>query len=202
MERIIIHSDMNSCYASIECSLNPELKGKPVAVGGSVEDRHGIILAKTAEAKRYGVATGEAIWQAKRKCPDLIVVPPHFDIYAKYSAYARDIYRRFTDKIEPMGLDEAWCDITGSILLFGSVENITDQIREAFKSELGITVSVGVSYNKIFAKLGSDFAGIDEVVTITKENYKNIVWPLPVSAYLVAAPTLPLNMQPNDTAPM
>lgn len=178
MERIIIHSDMNSCYASIECSLNPELKGKPVAVGGSVEDRHGIILAKTAEAKRFGVTTGEAIWQAQRKCPDLIVVPPHFDIYAKYSNLARDIYRRYTDLIEPMGLDEAWCDITGSLLLFGSVENITDGIRKAFREELGITVSIGVSYNKIFAKLGSDLAGIDEVVTITKENYKDVVWPL------------------------
>ena len=184
MERIIIHSDMNSCYASIECSLNPELKGKPVAVGGSVEDRHGIILAKTAEAKRYGVATSEAIWQAKRKCPDLIVVPPHFDIYSQYSDLARDIYRRFTDKIEPMGLDEAWCDITGSLLLFGSVENITSQIREAFKSELGITVSIGVSYNKIFAKLGSDLAGIDEVVAITKDDYKDIVWPLHVSSIM------------------
>ena len=184
MERIIIHSDMNSCYASIECSLNPELKGKPVAVGGSVEDRHGIILAKTAEAKRYGVTTGEPIWQAQRKCPDIIVVPPHFDIYARYSALARDIYRRYTDKIEPMGLDEAWCDITGSILLFGSVENITDGIREAFKDELGITVSIGVSYNKIFAKLGSDLAGIDEVVTITKENYKDTVWPLGVGSIM------------------
>lgn len=184
MERIIIHSDMNSCYASIECSLNPELKGKPVAVGGSVEDRHGIILAKTAEAKKFGVATGEAIWQAKQKCPDLIVVPPHFDIYAKYSWLAREIYRRYTDKIEPMGLDEAWCDITGSILLFGSVQNITDAIRAAFKNELGITVSIGVSFNKIFAKLGSDLAGVDEVVTITKENYKDIVWPLSVSSIM------------------
>ncbi len=184
MERIIIHSDMNSCYASIECSLNPELKGKPVAVGGSVEDRHGIILAKTAEAKKFGVATGEAIWQAQRKCPDLIVVPPHFDVYAEYSELARDIYRRYTDKIEPMGLDEAWCDITGSLLLFGSVENITDGIRNAFKNELGITVSIGVSYNKIFAKLGSDLAGIDEVVTITKDNYKDIVWPLNVGSIM------------------
>ncbi len=184
MERIIIHSDMNSCYASIECSLNPELKGKPVAVGGSVEDRHGIILAKTAEAKNFGVTTGEPIWQAEKKCPGLIIVPPHFDIYAKYSALAREIYRRYTDKIEPMGLDEAWCDITGSILLFGSVENITDGIREAFKNELGITVSIGVSYNKIFAKLGSDLAGIDEVVTITKENYKDIVWPLSVGSIM------------------
>lgn len=184
MERIIIHSDMNSCYASIECSLNPELKGKPVAVGGSVEDRHGIILAKTAEAKKFGVRTGEAIWQAHKKCPNLIVVPPHFDIYAKYSAFARDIYRRYTDKIEPMGLDEVWCDITGSILLFGSVENITDGIREAFKNELGITVSIGVSYNKIFAKLGSDLAGVDEVVFITKDNYKDVVWPLSVSSIM------------------
>lgn len=184
MERIIIHSDMNSCYASIECSLNPELKGKPVAVGGSVEDRHGIILAKTAEAKKFGVSTGEAIWQAQKKCPDLIVVPPHFDIYAKYSALARDIYRRYTDKIEPMGLDEAWCDITGSLLLFGSVENITDGIRKAFREELGITVSIGVSYNKIFAKLGSDLAGIDEVVTITKENYRDVVWPLKVESIM------------------
>lgn len=184
MERIIIHSDMNSCYASIECSLNPELKGKPVAVGGSVEDRHGIILAKTAEAKKFGVTTGEAIWQAQRKCPDLIVVPPHFDIYAEYSALARDIYRRYTDEIEPMGLDEAWCDITGSILLFGSAENITDGIRKAFKEELGITVSIGVSFNKVFAKLGSDLAGTDEVVTITKENYKDVVWPLEVGAIM------------------
>lgn len=184
MKRIIIHSDMNSCYASIECSLNPELKGKAVAVGGSVENRHGIILAKTPEAKKYGVVTGEAIWQAKRKCPDLIVVPPHFDIYAKYSRLARDIYRRYTDRIEPMGLDEAWCDITGSLLLFGSVENITDGIRKAFREELGITVSIGVSYNKIFAKLGSDLAGCDEVVTITEENYKDIVWPLPVSSIM------------------
>lgn len=184
MERIIIHSDMNSCYASIECSLNPELKGKPVAVGGSVEDRHGIILAKTAEAKKFGVTTGEAIWQAQRKCPDLIVVPPHFDIYAEYSALARDIYRRYTDEIEPMGLDEAWCDITGSILLFGSAKNITNGIRKAFKEELGITVSIGVSFNKIFAKLGSDLAGTDEVVTITKENYKDVVWPLEVGAIM------------------
>lgn len=184
MKRIIIHSDMNSCYASIECSLNPDLKGKAVAVGGSVENRHGIILAKTPEAKKYGVTTGEAIWQAKRKCPDLIVVEPHFDVYAKYSRLAREIYRRFTDRIEPMGLDEAWCDITGSILMFGSVENITDEIRRAFREELGITVSIGVSYNKIFAKLGSDLAGCDEVVTITEENYKDVVWPLPVSAIM------------------
>lgn len=184
VKRIIIHSDMNSCYASIECSLNPDLKGKAVAVGGSVEERHGIILAKSPEAKKYGVATGEAIWQAKRKCPELIVIEPHFDVYMKYSRLARDIYRRYTDKIEPMGLDEAWCDITGSLLLFGSVQNITDEIRKAFREELGVTVSIGVSYNKIFAKLGSDLASCDEVVTITEDNFKDVVWPLPVSSIM------------------
>jgi nucleotidyltransferase/DNA polymerase involved in DNA repair len=116
--------------------LNPELKPYPIAVCGDQEERHGIVLAKNYKAKAFGVSTGEAIWQAQRKCPDLIVVPPHFDIYAKYSALARDIYRRYTDKIEPMGLDEAWCDITGSLLLFESVENITNGIRKAFKEEL------------------------------------------------------------------
>lgn len=184
MERVIIHSDMNSCYASIECSLNPELKGKPVAVGGSVEDRHGIILAKTAEAKKYGVKTAEAIWQAKIKCPDLIVVEPHFDWYVKYFKLARKIYARYTDKIEPMGLDEAWCDLTGSIRLFGSVDRITDEIRDAFKNELGITVSIGVSYNKIFAKLGSDLADVDSVVKINKENFKDDIWSLPVGTMM------------------
>ncbi len=182
MERVIIHSDMNSCYASIECSLNPELRGKPVAVGGSVEDRHGIILAKSEEAKKCGVKTGEVIWQAKQKCPDLIVIPPHFDQYVKYSNLAHKIYLRYTDKIEPMGLDEAWCDITGSIKVFGSAEIICREIRESFKSELGITVSIGLSFNKTFAKLGSDLAGRDEVCEISKDNFKEKVWPLPVRA--------------------
>ncbi|MBQ9913382.1 MAG: DNA polymerase IV [Clostridia bacterium] len=184
MERVIIHSDMNSCYASIECSLNPELKGKPVAVGGSVEDRHGIILAKTEQAKKCGVKTGEPIYQAKNKCPDLIIVRPHFESYLKYFSLAHEIYARYTDKIEPMGLDEAWCDLTGSIALFGSAEGIADEIRESFKKELGITVSVGISYNKIFAKLGSDIAANDSVYTITREDYKEKVWPLPAGAMM------------------
>lgn len=184
MERVIIHSDMNSCYASIECSLNPELKGKPVAVGGSVEDRHGIILAKTEQAKVCGVTTGEPIWQAKNKCPDLIVIKPHFDKYLKYFRLAHDIYARYTDKIEPMGLDEAWLDLTGSILLFGSAQRIIDEIRESFKNELGLTVSVGLSYNKIFAKLGSDLAEKDGVYKITRENYKDEIWTLPAGAMM------------------
>lgn len=184
MERVIIHSDMNSCYASIECSLNPELMGKAVAVGGSEEDRHGIILAKTEEAKAFGVKTGEPIWQAKNKCPDLIVVRPHFENYLKYFSLAHDIYARYTDRIEPMGLDEAWCDITGSIMLFGSADKIADEIREAFKSELGITVSIGISFNKIFAKLGSDLASKDSVYKITKDDFKEKLWPLPAGAMM------------------
>ncbi len=173
---------MNSCYASIECSLNPELKGKPMAVGGNEESRHGIILAKNEEAKKYGVKTAEPLWQARQKCPGLIIVEPHYDIYKEYSRMAHDIYARYTDIIEPMGLDEVWCDLTGSITLFGSAHNIIREIMESFKSELGITVSIGLSYNKIFAKLGSDLAGRDEFFEITKENYREKVWKLPVSA--------------------
>ncbi len=184
MERIIIHSDMNSCYASVECSLNPELKGKPVAVGGSEENRHGIILAKSEEAKKYGVKTGETIWKAKQKCPDLIIIEPHFEQYIKYSKLAHQIYARYTDRIEPMGLDEVWCDLTGSIKAFGSVENICKEIREAFKNELGITVSIGVSFNKIFAKLGSDLAGKDSVCFITAEDFKEKIWHLPATAIM------------------
>lgn len=182
MDRIIIHSDMNSCYASIECSLNPELKGKAMAVGGNEASRHGIILAKSEEAKKFGVKTAEPLWQARQKCPGLIIVEPHYDIYKEYSRRAHDIYSRFTDRIEPMGLDEVWCDLTGSITLFGSAYNIIREIMESFKKELDITVSIGLSYNKIFAKLGSDLAGRDEFFEITKDNYKEKVWGLPASA--------------------
>ena len=184
MERIIIHSDMNSCYASIECSLNPALKGKPVAVGGSREERHGIILAKNEEAKKYGVKTGEVIWQAQRKCPGLIVVPPHFDVYMKYSALASKIYSDYSDRIEPMGLDEVWCDLTGYAKNYEEAKDIADEIRCRFKDELGITVSIGISFNKIFAKLCSDLAGRDEVYTVTPDNFKEKLWKLPVSSMM------------------
>lgn len=182
MERVIIHSDMNSCYASIECSLNPNLIGKPMAVGGNEESRHGIILAKSEQAKKFGVKTGETIWQARQKCPELVIVEPHHDIYKEYSRKAHEIYLRYTDMIEPMGLDEVWCDLTGSIMLFGTPYKIITEIQEAFKNELGITVSIGLSFNKVFAKLGSDLAGKDEFFEITKENYREKVWKLPVAA--------------------
>lgn len=183
-ERVILHCDMNNCYASIEMKLNPELRGKPIAVGGSKEDRHGIILAKSEEAKKFGVKTAEVIWQAQRKCPGLIIVPPHFEEYHKYSEAARRIYMEYTDLIEPFGLDECWLDVTGSQLLFGTGEQIAHTIRKRIKKELGITVSVGVSFNKVFAKLGSDLKKPDAVTCIPMTEYTDIVFPLPVSALL------------------
>lgn len=181
MERVILHSDLNACYASIECMLNPELREKPVAVAGSIEDRHGIILAKSQEAKERGVKTGEAIWEAKQKCRDLITVTPHYDEYIRYSNLVRDIYRRYTDLIEPFGLDEAWLDVTGSQRLFGTGEQIANDIRKTVKYELGLTVSVGVSFNKVFAKLGSDLKKPDAVTVITRDDFKEKLWHLPAN---------------------
>ena len=182
-DRVILHSDCNCFYASVECLLNPQIKNKPVAVGGDVENRHGIILTKNEIAKKFKVNTGEAIWQAKRKCPDLIVVPPHFDIYKKFSKATRQIYYDYTDRIEPFGLDEAWLDLTGNIENcdgFKTAKIISDRI----KKELGITVSIGVSFNKIFAKFGSDYKKPDAITCITRENFRDIVWNSPAGDLL------------------
>lgn len=184
MERVILHSDLNSFYASVECMKNPEIRDKPVAVGGSVEQRHGIILTKNLIAKGYGVRTGEAIWQAKQKCPGLIVVPPDYKTYLYFSSEARKIYGCYTDLIESFGIDECWLDVTESCKLFGSGEYIANEIRRRMKEELGITSSIGVSYNKIFAKLGSDMKKPDATTVITRNDFKQKVWPLPVSDLL------------------
>lgn len=184
MKRRILHCDMNNFYASVECMLNPELKGKAVAVCGSQEERHGIVLAKNYAAKAYGVSTGEAIWQAKQKCKDLIIVPPHYDCYIKYSRLAREIYSRFTDKIEPFGMDECWLDITGTDKLFGTAEKVANDIKEIIKFELGLTISVGVSFNKIFAKLGSDMKKPDAVTCIFENDFREKIWHLPASDML------------------
>lgn len=184
MERVILHSDMNNFYASVECMLNPKLKGHPVAVCGSTEERHGIVLAKNYEAKKYNIQTGEVTWQAKQKCRDLIVVPPHYDQYIKYSKLAREIYSRYTDLIQPFGMDECWLDVSGSTNLFGSGFEIAKQISETIKFELGLTVSIGVSFNKIFAKLGSDMKKPDAITCIDKENIKDKIWNLPASDLL------------------
>ena len=183
--RSVLHIDMNACYASIECLYDPSIRNLPVAVGGDVEARHGIILAKNQIAKRFGVKTGEALWQAKQKCPELHIVPPHFDRYLRFSRMAREIYVDYTDLVEPFGLDEVWCDVTGTQKLHErGMEALANEIRERVKFELGITVSVGASWNKIFAKLGSDYKKPDAVTVFTPGNYRDKVWPLPAADLL------------------
>lgn len=184
MSRIILHCDMNNFYASVECFTNPDLRDKCVAVCGSVEDRHGIVLAKNEKAKRFGVKTAETVYSAKRKCPGLVIVPPHFDKYAYYSKKAFDIYCRYTELVEPFGMDECWLDVTGSTLLFGNGEKIANEIRTTIKKELGLTVSIGVSFNKVFAKLGSDLKKPDAVTVISEQNYKQITNELPVNSII------------------
>ncbi len=184
MDRVILHCDMNNFYASVEAMLNPALKGLPIAVCGSAEERHGIVLAKSEAAKACGVSTGEAIWQAKQKCPALVTVPPHYEEYARVSRAARRIYERYTDEVEPFGMDECWLDCTGSTRLFGSGEEIAERIRREISSELGVTVSIGVSFNKIFAKLGSDMKKPDAITVIPRESFREMIWGLPVTDLL------------------
>ena len=179
MDRVILHSDCNNFYASVECMLNPSLKGKFVAVGGNEEERHGIILAKNEAAKRMGVKTGETLWQAKLKCPDLIIVPPHYEQYIAVSAATREIYHDNTNQVEPFGLDEAWLDVTGEDGLTAA-----RRISARIKRELGITVSIGVSFNKVFAKLGSDYKKPDAITVIDRNNFRTLAWGLPVTDLL------------------
>ena len=182
--KTILHCDLNNFFASVECRDNPELKDVPTAVCGSSEERKGIVLAKNEPAKAFGIVTGEPVWQAKRKCPSLQTVPPHFSRYQHFSREVQQIYLRYTDLMEPFGIDESWLDVTGSRRLFGTGEEIANQIREAVKNELGLTISVGVSFNKIFSKLGSDMKKPDAVTVITPENFKEKIWPLPVNSLL------------------
>lgn len=184
LDRIILHCDLNGFYASVECLLNPQLRDVPMAVAGNPETRHGIILAKNELAKKYKIQTAETIWQAKKKCPKLVLVPPHHSEYVKYSRLVNEIYNDFTDLVEPFGIDENYLDVTGVCHIFGSGKQIADKIRATVKEKLGLTISVGVSYNKIFAKLGSDYKKPDATTEITRENYKDIVFPLPVTDLL------------------
>lgn len=183
--RSILHCDANNFYASVECLLDSSLKGKAVAVSGNPDKRHGIILAKNELAKKFGIKTGEVIWQAKQKCPDLILVAPQYDKYVQISDKLFEIYSSYTDRVEPFGIDECWLDVTGSKRLFGSGEQIAERLRQQVKDEIGITISVGVSFNKIFAKLGSDIKKPDAVTIIDKDNFKDKVWKLPVSDMLM-----------------
>ena len=180
-DRIILHVDANNFYASVECAFNSNLKNKPVAVSGDPTKRNGIILAKNQIAKSFGVLTGEAIWQAKEKCPNLICLPPRMPLYEEYSKHLRDIYKKYTHLVEPFGIDECWLDITETHKIFGFSLKIASDIREEVKKSLNITVSVGISFCKLFAKLGSDLKKPDAVTCIYRENFKQIVYPLPIT---------------------
>ena len=185
MDKVILHCDANNFYASVACMLDKSLEGKCVAVAGDPTKRHGIILAKNQRAKEMGVKTGDVIWEAQKKCPDLVLVAPRYDMYVKYSDILFDIYTQYTDRVEPFGIDECWLDVTHSLKLFGSGEKIADTLRERIKKEVGITISVGVSFNKIFAKLGSDMKKPDATTVISRENYRQKTWGLPASDMLM-----------------
>ena len=189
MERVVLHSDCNCFYASVEMHRNPHLRGTAMVVGGDEEARHGIVLAKSPLAKAAGVKTGEALWEARKKCPGLIVVPPDYRAYMRYSHLARMIYYDYTDRVEPFGLDESWLDITGTVGRFGGEPRlVAEEISERVKAELGITVSVGVSWNKIFAKLGSDIDPGDGIVEINRDKYQQMVWPLATKEMIYVGP--------------
>lgn len=186
--RIVLHADLNNFFASVECLDHPSYRGHPVAVCGDPEKRHGIVLAKNELAKKYGVTTGEAIFQAKKKCPSLLTVPAHYDRYMLFSRSAREIYRRYTDRVEPFGMDEAWLELTGSVGVKSMEDGarVADEIRKTVRKELGITLSVGVSDNKVFAKLGSDYKKPDAVTVLSPREYGAITAGLPISDILFA----------------
>ncbi|MBQ3259102.1 MAG: DNA polymerase IV, partial [Clostridia bacterium] len=180
MDRTILHCDCNNFFASVECVFRPELRDVPMAVCGDPKNRHGIVLAKNQLAKQYGIVTAETVWQAKRKCPELVLVPPHYDRYEEFSKRINEIYCEYTDRVEPFSVDESWLDVTGSQRLFGDGVTIADSLRRRVREEVGVTISVGVSFNKWFAKMGSDYRKPDATTPITRENYREILYPMPV----------------------
>lgn len=183
MDRKILHVDQNCFFASVEMKNNPSLRNVPMAVGGDQEQRHGIILAKNPLAGKYGIKTADVIWEAKQKCPNLVIVPAHYDAYSYYSQKAFEMYCQYTDRVEPFGIDECWLDLT-DICGSGDIKDTADEIRNRVKKELGLTCSVGASFNKAFAKLGSDYKKPDATTLITMDNFKDIVWTLPVGDLL------------------
>ena len=189
-ERVILHCDLNSFFASVELLDKPTLRDVPVAVCGDPKSRHGIILAKNEPAKKMGVKTAETLWQARKKCPALVLLPPHHRLYEEYSRRVNEIYDRFTDLVEPFGIDESWLDVTGSLHLFGGDgKALADRIRATIREETGLTVSVGVSFNKVFAKLGSDMKKPDATTVIPAEGWQSMVWSLPLGDMLFAGRT-------------
>ncbi len=189
MGRTILHVDINNFYASVECLEHPEYRNMPLAVGGDEKLRHGIVLAKNNIAKAYGVKTAEALWQARQKCPQLVIMPPQFELYSEYSARSREMLGRYSDRVEPFGMDEAWIDISTYAPTEKDGKCIADEIRRRYRDELGITASVGVSFNKVFAKLGSDMKKPDATTVISQESFKQTVWELPVEDLLFVGPS-------------
>ena len=183
-DRTILHSDINCCYAAIEHLHHPELNGKPLAVGGDPEARHGIVLTADYIAKKHGVKTGMALWQAKQICPEINFISPRMDLYLRFSRMAHEIYGEYTDLQEAYGIDESWLDVTDSVSIKGDGEKIAMEISNRMKSELGITVSIGVSFNKVFAKLGSDYKKPDAITTMHRDEYRKKAWALPASDLL------------------
>lgn len=184
----VLHSDMNSFYASVECLYHPEIRNKPVVVGGDPEKRHGIVLTKNTIAKKYKIKTGETIQEACRKCPDLVVLKPSYDKYKVFSDMAREIYYEYTDKVEAFGIDENWLGLNDPNVTIKDAEHIAQEIKERIKREIGVSVSIGVSFGKVFAKLGSDYKKPDAITVISRENYKEVVWPLPAGDLLYVGP--------------
>ncbi len=182
-ERVILHSDVNNFFASVECSTKPELLDKPVAVTGNPKKRNGIILAKNELAKRYGVKTGQVIGEAKGLCPGLVCLPPHYDLYEQISGELHQIYLEYTNFVEPLGLDECWLDVTDSLkYLKKDGKEIADEIRQRVKTQFKFTVSVGVSFSKIFAKLASDLRKPDFTTVISRDNFKTLTYDLPLNS--------------------
>lgn len=184
MERTVLHSDINCCYASIELLHHPELRGKPVAVGGDPEARHGIVLTADYIAKKAGVKVGMALWQARQLCPEITFLPPRMDLYLRFSRMAHELYCEYTDRVEPFGIDESWLDVTDSTDIKGDGYRIAREISDRMKAELGVTVSIGVSFNKIFAKLGSDYKKPDAITTMYRDEFRKKAWELPASDLL------------------
>lgn len=198
MERVILHCDMNSFYANVELLDYPELLDVPVAVCGNPSSRHGIVLAKNQPAKNFGIKTAETIWQAKKKCPNLVLLSPHHEKYTAYYRIINGIYGRFTDMVEPFSIDESWLDVTASQTLFGAGKQIADTIRQTVKEETGLTLSAGVSFNKIFAKMGSEYRKPDATTEITPSNYKDILWPMAIEEMFMVGKATAAKLKQNN----
>lgn len=182
--RAILHCDLNNFFASVEMLSKPELRNVPMAVSGDPNKRHGIILAKNQIARKYGIYTPETVYSALKKCPNLVLVKPHYEEYVKYSKLVNEIYKKYTDRVEKFSIDESFLDVTESTAIFGTPYEIAYKIKEEIKSKYNLTISVGVSFNKTFAKLGSDLKKPDAITVISFDNYKEKIYKLPVNMLL------------------